>query len=191
MKLNIKKATQIKIAAIALLFLTGLFGLAYGLKQVALWVNYHEFVFPERLVVFELKVNKPFEIKEREMQAPIFMVEAKYEDLDEAIKSTGDKQDVAKYICDKWGVTNCRTAIAVAKAESGLREEAININDNNTIDVGTFQINSVHFSKEGCSLKEVSTWKGNVDCAYQIYESHGKSFNPWVAYWKGSYLAQM
>lgn len=94
--------------------------------------------------------------------------------------------DVEQLICKKWGVYQCQTAIAVAYGE-GLNHPAdgFNINTNNTIDVGIFRINSIHFSKEGCSMAEVITIQGNIDCAYKIWESSG--WNAWVAYNNGSY----
>ena len=94
-----------------------------------------------------------------------------------------------KYICDKFGVYDCKTALAVASAESGLREQAVHINNNNTIDVGIFQINSIHFKQEGCSLKEIIDQYKNVDCAYGIWKVQG--WNPWVAFINGNYLGKL
>ena len=90
-----------------------------------------------------------------------------------------------KYICDKWGIADCKIALAVAKAESGMREQAFNINTNNTVDIGIFQINSIHFNKEGCSLKEITDAYKNVDCAYQIYKASG--WNAWSAFNNSSF----
>ena len=93
---------------------------------------------------------------------------------------------IQKYICDKFGTWNCQIALAVARAESGFRAEAFNINNNNTIDVGIFQINSVHFKQPGCSLSEVIDPYKNVDCAYSIWQSSG--WGAWSTVNNNSYL---
>ena len=71
-------------------------------------------------------------------------------------------------------------AIAIAKAESGLRCEAVNVNRGGSVDKGVFQLNSVH------------TAKGNLDdclegikIAKVIYDRQG--WSPWVAYTNKSY----
>ena len=101
------------------------------------------------------------------------------------IETTAEKK-----ICDKWGPYECKTAIAVAKHE-GLNHEVyeFNTNTNGTIDVGYFRINSVHFDKEGCSLAEVITEEGNINCAYQLWKEQG--WKIWVAYINGSYLSSL
>ena len=96
---------------------------------------------------------------------------------------------IEKYICDKFGVYDCKNALAIFKAESGLREDAININTNGTIDVGIAQINSIHFKRKGCSLKELVDQYKNVDCAYSIYKEQG--FTPWVAFLNGNFKAKL
>ena len=96
---------------------------------------------------------------------------------------------IEKYICEKWGPFDCKTALAVAKAESGMREDAININNNNTIDYGIFQINSVHFKKPGCSMKDLVIAEKNVDCAYSIWKAQG--WSPWVAFNSGSFKSHL
>src|SRR3972149_4069999 len=51
---------------------------------------------------------------------------------------------IEKYICERFGPYQCINALAIAKSESSLREDAIGININ-SIDIGIFQINSIHF----------------------------------------------
>lgn len=84
-------------------------------------------------------------------------------------------------ICAKdW---DCKTAIAVAKAESGLRCNATNLNNNKSVDSGLYQINSVHKAKyQG---KDIFDCQTNIEIAYQIYKA--QSWNPWVAYNTGAY----
>jgi len=84
---------------------------------------------------------------------------------------------------------DCKIALGVAQAESGFREDAININDNGTIDVGIFQINSVHFKQEGCTLQDVVYQNKNVECAYKIFKASG--WSAWTAWKSGSYLAEV
>ena len=132
-----------------------------------------------------LVFNRPVEVK---LTAPI-KIEAR---VPEVVKETlildyPEEVDtpIEKYICEKWGPYDCRTALAIAKAESGLREDAININTNDTIDVGVFQINSVHFKKPGCSLKEIVNAEKNIDCAYSIWKA--QHWQPWVAFLNSSF----
>ena len=83
-----------------------------------------------------------------------------------------------------------RIALAVSKAENGTRQpDRFNINTNGTIDIGIFQINSVHFKREGCSLAEIVDAYKNVDCAYQIWQEQG--WNPWVAFTTNKYLGHL
>jgi hypothetical protein len=88
-----------------------------------------------------------------------------------------------RYICNKFG-DQCKTALAVAMAESRQNPEALNKNTNGTFDIGTFQINSIHFKR--CPLKQLVDPYGNIDCAFEIYSEQG--WNPWVAYKNKSYL---
>lgn len=88
-------------------------------------------------------------------------------------------------ICAKdW---DCKTAIAVAKAESGMRCNATNTNKNNSVDSGIYQINSIHKAKyQG---KDIFDCEVNIEIAYQIYKAQG--WNPWVAYLNKSYLKHL
>jgi len=126
----------------------------------------------------------PIEVKEREVE------------VREIVKVIGEipnpvdlKTDTEKYIYEVFGIEDYKVAIAIARAESGLREDAININTNSTIDLGIFQINSIHFKKEFCTLKDVVTMKGNVDCAYEIYKASG--WSPWVAFSSGAFTSKL
>ncbi|MEO0289598.1 MAG: transglycosylase SLT domain-containing protein [candidate division WOR-3 bacterium] len=91
-----------------------------------------------------------------------------------------------EYIFDKWGPVDGKIAIAIARAESGMREEAINVNHNGSLDIGIFQINSVHWKKEGCSPKELFDAYKNVDCAYKIWQASG--WSAWTVAKNGSFL---
>ena len=98
--------------------------------------------------------------------------------------------DLEKYICDKFGTFECKTALAVSLAENGTRQrDRFNINTNGTIDVGIFQINSIHFDKEGCALYQIVDPIQNTDCAYKIWQESG--WSAWVAFTTYGYLAKL
>ena len=103
------------------------------------------------------------------------VVKAVYESVD-----TKSLNSVEQEILDVFGLEDFQIARAIAKAESGLRVDAFHANDNGTIDLGVFQINSVHFNRKGCSMAELVTLEGNVKCAKQIYDEQG--WNPWVVF---------
>ena len=144
---------------------------------IAKWFDANKIIKQQ---VISLQVQTPFRIENREPQTQEIV------QVIEKMPEYKDLTDIEKYICDKWGQFDCKVALAIAKSESGLREDAFNTyNTNGTLDVGIFQINSIHFSKEGCSLKELVDAKKNVDCAYKIYEASG--WNAWVVYQTGSF----
>jgi len=161
-----------------LLLLVIVFGATYSiLRGVNRWFDGHTITFNK---VVNLELKKPIEIIKREA-AKTELVK-----IVEEIPEYKDLNDVEKYICDKWGVYDCKLAISIARAESGLKEQAFNAyNSNNTLDVGIFQVNSVHFNKPGCSLKELVDAKKNIDCAYTIYQSSG--WNAWSVYKSGAF----
>lgn len=148
-------------------------------------VQFTNTFFEENYLVFnkviELKINPPFEIKKREPQVIETRVVLDYpEEIDTPLE---------EYICEKFGPYDCKTALAVASAESGLREDALNLNGGDSLDYGIFQINSVHWEREGCHLRDLVDPHKNVDCAYQIWVEQG--WTPWVAWKNGSYLTKL
>ena len=64
-------------------------------------------------------------------------------------------------------------ALACFISESGLRTNAVGVNNNGSNDVGIAQINSIH----GMSTEDRMNWKKNIDKAYQIYKRSG--WKPW------------
>ena len=183
---DLKPKTKFKpfyLIAVFAIILTILF--AIGISKSIDWFNKHE-VIKNQIIAVTLKW--PITIKAREPQIIEKPLVLDYpEEIDTPLE---------KYICDKWGIFECKTALAVSKAENGDRiRDRFNINSNGTIDVGIFQINSVHFSKEGCALFQIVDPIQNVDCAYAIWESSdgnigdGKgSWTPWVTFNTQSYL---
>jgi hypothetical protein len=94
------------------------------------------------------------------------------------------KLSTEDYICYKFG-TACNMALAVSQAENGTRQcDRITIEPNNTVSIGLFQINSVHFNKY--PLSQLITCQGNVDAALDIYDNWN-SWQPWSVYKNGSY----
>lgn len=153
------------------------------------------------LVIFLLiQIDKFFDEKTLKFQAPIqvkiqkpILVEKREEKIEYIVQYAENlpqpETPLEKYICDKFGVADCKIAIAVAKAESGMREWAFNINENGTIDIGIFQINQIHWTKEGCSPKELFDAHKNVDCAYKIWKESG--WNAWTAFKNGAFLLKV
>lgn len=73
----------------------------------------------------------------------------------------------------------------IAKFESNFNQYAININKNNTIDIGLLQINSIWYNQ--CNFPLYTT-ENNVSCAKLIIEKQG--LKAWVAYKKFKYICE-
>lgn len=171
-----KAKTWVKVSlgfVIATLVLTS----AYSMYE---FVNTHEFKTP-----IIIKFQNPTPRKAVKLESPVGSKSAGF--IRQAYASDRVPTN-EEYIREKFGKAG-DIAVAVAKAESGLRADAYHVNTNGTIDLGVFQINTVHFEKEGCSPIDLLDFRKNVDCAYKIYEASG--FNPWVAYTTGSYLNKL
>lgn len=175
--INRKTKVLAGIAGVILL----LTALAAGFKAMSSWYDTHEVKFNQAI---QIKLQSPVSITQRQVQ-----INQIVQVINEIPNPVDLKTDAEKYIYDVFGIENYKVAIAIAKAESGMRSDAININTNNTIDLGLFQINSTHFKQDGCTLELVSTVKGNIDCAYQIFQASG--WNPWVTAKTGAYLTYL
>jgi hypothetical protein len=77
---------------------------------------------------------------------------------------------------------NCDVMVAIAKAESGLKTDAIGYNKNGSIDVGLFQINSVH----RYSTEELFDTNKNLEIAKKIYDKQG--ITAWASFNNGKYI---
>lgn len=154
-----------------------LLGFTYSIfRGVSAWFDTHTMQFNK---VVNLELKRPVEVKERQVEIrEIVRV------INEIPHPDNLETDTEKYIYEVFGIENYKIAIAIARAESGLRDDAIGINPG-SVDIGVFQINSTHFKQEGCSLAEVATIQGNIDCAYQIYQASG--WNPWVVFQSGAF----
>lgn len=74
--------------------------------------------------------------------------------------------------------------VCTAKYESSFYERASNHNRNGSNDYGLFQINSIHFGRNGCpsSASGLYDAAANAKCAYQVYKAQG--INAWYGYKK-------
>lgn len=87
--------------------------------------------------------------------------------------------DIKKKVCDKWGIEECKVAIAVCMAESGCRQNAINVNGNGTVDWGIYQINSIHWDRFG-GLENLVSIDQQLEVAYTLWVEQG--WTPWVVF---------
>lgn len=79
-----------------------------------------------------------------------------------------------------WG-KDAGIGIAIARAESGYRTNAMNVNTNGTVDQGVFQVNSIH------KIPEMFDATANIAYAYSLYLQQGTT--PWNSSkrnWKGA-----
>lgn len=77
------------------------------------------------------------------------------------------------------------TMMCIAKWESSLRPDAVNVNTDGSVDIGLFQINNrywVDIEGGGCpySMEELFDPVNNVSCAKTVFDAMG--FRAWVAY---------
>ena len=148
--------------------------IAWSIYGVVTFINSHEFRSP---ILFQNPI--PLKVEQINIISPIGSPSAK-----QVSKPLTDEE----YIRAKFG-KHGDIAVAIAKAESGLRADAVNVNNNNSVDVGCWQVNSIHFSK-GVSMETLLDCKKATDWVYDnLYLYQG--FNPWVAFKTGSYLAKL
>jgi len=189
-KIHINKKTYL-LAFIGLVIIVA--GLTTSvLKALNTWWATHELVFNK---VVNLELKRPIEIKDRQIETQEIIK------IIETIPAPEDLEtDIEKYVYEVFGIENYRLALAIFKSESGLREDALNTyNENRTVDYGVAQINSTHWDKiEGCSLKEIVEYKGNIDCAYILWDrANGTagdkkgSFSPWSAFKSGAFIDKL
>ena len=174
----LKKRKSYKCLIWAFLTLVLIVGLGTAVVLINGWFESHRLVIRSPV---EVNLFKPLVVEKRE---PKVVVEKFVLDYPDEIDTS-----IEKYICEKWGPFDCKTALAVFSAESGLKEDALNINNNNTIDYGIAQINSIHYKKPGCSLKDISDQYKNVDCAYKIWKDSG--WGAWVGFNNGNFKTHL
>lgn len=160
-------------------------GTLYGISRVADFFDENALIVKLPVEV-AVKTNRVVEIQPR---VKTLVVSERTEKVAEIVAGEDDK-DLATYICEKWGVVECKTALAVAKAESGMRCDAYNANTNGSVDLSVFQLNTIHLAKGGeWTLANMANCRKNVDLAYEVWQAQG--WSPWVAYRNGSWLAKL
>ncbi len=86
--------------------------------------------------------------------------------------------------------TNAVIAVAVSRAESGWRTDAVNkANANGSTDYGLFQINTVH-----SDLLKRYNWQDplqNAQMAKIVFDNAGGRWTPWTVYKTGRYTAYL
>lgn len=175
---KIERATKKKIIFSTLAILGFLTMICAFAVKVALWFDSNKVIVKSPIVITTQKVVT---VEKRVVQVinPITMI----------VYPEDVKTDIEKYICDKWGIADCKMALAVAKAESGLNCDAVNTNTNGTADLSVFQLNTTHLKKGGeWTLANMGDCYKNVDLAYELWKEQG--FSPWVAFNSGAYLAK-
>ncbi|SRR6266849_8364763 len=90
-----------------------------------------------------------------------------------------------QYLCNKFG-KDCKTALAIFRAESGLSAKAINVNTNGSVEFGCMQINSIHLRNIDTMNINLLNCRDNIDVAYKIFKQQN-NFSAWSAYKNGSY----
>lgn len=162
----------------------------YGISILAIsynkWSQTHEWQKP---YVFSFNVRPVVKkIEPKEVLSPISV---------EAINPLPkDLDSIEQKICNRWGVYECKTAIAVFRCESGLRPEEVNWDSK---DVGIAQINWPIWEKPvkekfGYTLKDMFDADKNLDVALWIYDRDGNgagSYEPWVAFNTGKFKTCM
>jgi hypothetical protein len=102
-----------------------------------------------------------------------------------ALANTGGQQPIPTVAADKGYVearirevfgVHAERALAIARCESGLRSNALNVNRNKTTDKGIFQLNSVH--KKRLAGRDPFDPEVNIQVAHEIFQEQG--FGPWV-----------
>ena len=145
---------------------------------VSTWFDTHKIIFNQPVRV---KVVSPIVIQERKDKVIEKKMVVSYPgEIDTPIK---------KYICDKFGVYDCKVALAIVQAESGFNEQAFNANSNDSVDLGCWQINFPTHLKT-ISPSDALDCEKATDWAYEKYKRDG-NFNAWVAYTSGSYIAKL
>ena len=148
------------------------------LMRVIDWSNTHE-LKKQKLVSVTLRW--PLAIVKKEPQ----VIEKRIEPYPEELIDT----PIKKYIAEKFGPYDAKIALGIVAAESNFNSEAWNVNSNGSIDLGLWQINSVHFAKAGCSIRDVLDPIRATDCAYNLFKEQG--FSPWTVFNNGAFLGHL
>lgn len=97
------------------------------------------------------------------------------------------EEQIKEYACPKFG-KDCKTFIAVLKAENGTHEctrRSIKQNRNGSYDWGLAQINDR--ATPGYTVEQFKDCKFNIDLAHMKYKERKNTFRAWAAYNSGAY----
>lgn len=136
---------------------------------------------------YTLHAQTPVKVK---FQTPVYATRrtATIITITAAAKTSSDINPLTpdqQYLCNKFGA-DCKIALAIFRAESGMNHNAIGINKNGSVDFGCMQINSVHLKNIDTSTVNLLNCHDNIDVAYKIFTQQ-KNFSAWTAYTNGSY----
>ena len=168
---NKKRARARGIVSIFSILVILTIGIGYGLHLYGEWSAKYERVWQQPVLV---KFQKLTFVRERDRETVIISPLAEHPKEAET--------DIERYICDVFGVFNCQVALAVMKAESGGNSEAWNSNNNGTLDIGLWQINSINWDTCGMSMSDLLDPYKNTDCAKMLYVNADSTFTPWVVF---------
>lgn len=171
---------KIRLITIGLVFFIAIVLIATYLvtKTVNSFFDKNYLVFNKAVIV---KFNKPVEIKKREPK----IVENKIIlDYPEEINTP-----IEIYICEKFGMYDCKTALAIVKAESGFNDQAINVNVGGSVDLGCWQINFPTHIKTISPADALDCYKA-TDWAFAKYKRDG-NFGAWVAFTTNKYMSHL
>ena len=198
---------QLKQKAIKTVIIVTLFTIVSTtlLYHISIWFDNNKIIFQSPI---EIDIKTPIYIQDRGTaharewvkkalaQEPQITNEA----LKKVVNSTVDIKkdatvsDVEAYIRKVWakeGSEQVRIALAVSSAENGTRQcDRTNVNKNGSIDVGIFQMNSIHNHKgELWKLGKLVDCYNNIDRAYELWKSAG--WGAWSAYNNGAYKKKL
>jgi hypothetical protein len=174
-----KKSHKWLIAKIAI-FIIIITCATYGILK---FIDEHEFRSP---IIFQ----NPIPVKERYILSPVGTASAQIKVVKTREEMTNE--EYIRFVFNK----EPNTAVAIAKAESGLDEVKVGKNNNGSFDFGCWQINSIHLNRaktaveRGEMINIFMNCKDATDWAYNnLYKYQG--FSPWVAFTSGSYLNKL
>lgn len=87
-----------------------------------------------------------------------------------------DEITCVRDVGEELGMSNSDiiTMIKIGRCESGLRENAMGVNTNKTVDRGVFQINSIH---KNISNQDAFDFEKNIKYAWNMFKAQGTT--PW------------
>lgn len=128
------------------------------------------FALPVYMGYVNRQLDKKFEMLNKAVTVNVYVPQP-YKDppMAEEPEQQTNISIIKKIWTDAWKV-----GVAIASCESGLRHDAVNThNSDGTIDVGLYQINSVHNWREADMMNPIA----NAAVAYAMYQRQG--LTPW------------